>query len=75
MNLANFFLHGFPKPPDEVVPVIRCSNTDCLNQISEPLELNGKKVCPTCKTVISESALEKLKAKTTSTAEMNKENQ
>lgn len=73
MNLANFFLHGNPKPPKEVVPTIRCANTDCLNQISEPLDLDGKKVCPACKTEIPQNALEELKSKTTSIAELKKE--
>lgn len=57
MGLVHF-LHGNPKRPesDESGEKIRCPNPNCLKLISDVLLLNGKKVCPACKTVLPDTA-------------------
>jgi hypothetical protein len=60
------FLHGNPKPPDVEKPTktIRCPNKNCLRLINKVGFYNGKKVCPHCKTIISEKLLKNLEQNT-----------
>lgn len=63
MGLVHF-LHGkLPSLKISDKPSIICPNEKCHQKIEKATTLNGKKVCPQCKTAIPASMLKKLEKK------------